>query len=312
MNDLILMDKSYFVKEHHKFDNITQINKIQLFDTNIYLIYARDYTNKPRTFLYDIQDKIHIHEFDAASQVGHPLFNNMSYKYGDSPRYLLFYESSIILEILSENSGNNLKAKITIILSELKHIESKISVVEINKKDFEMNTAAISNRAEIYQFKKNIFGFVLYQNICIVTIPNLEISKLSGYYHGYIDDNKHIIDKLIEKNLLLISGNNTYTLYDLITHKHLMSFEKEAINAIIDNWMITNVTQDNINKTKIYKLICEDEIPDEEKCTICQKRTERKKIIIPCGHTRYCNDCITIIKICKLCNKNIERVIEII
>jgi hypothetical protein len=49
----------------------------------------------------------------------------------------------------------------------------------------------------------------------------------------------------------------------------------------------------------------------KNECCVCFNSTERKKACVPCGHTLYCNSCISNLKNCSLCNQEISLVIDL-
>ena len=110
------------------------------------------------------------------------------------------------------------------------------------------------------------------------------------------------------KNTIFIQqqqqGNNTIW-YNYVEDKIIHTFSHYI--SIYDNVILEHKSDNSI----LYKILDDDDIPEEEQCIICYKRTLRKKILIPCGHTQYCKDCITKIKTCSLCRKNISNIIDI-
>jgi hypothetical protein len=64
----------------------------------------------------------------------------------------------------------------------------------------------------------------------------------------------------------------------------------------------------------MYKLSDEEDVNEENQCVICFKFTDKTKVLIPCGHAKYCETCIQKIKNdnCPLCNSKIHFVVKII
>lgn len=50
---------------------------------------------------------------------------------------------------------------------------------------------------------------------------------------------------------------------------------------------------------------------DENECAICFKITDRKRILIPCGHTKYCESCIQELKECSICKTQVNTIIRV-
>jgi hypothetical protein len=74
----------------------------------------------------------------------------------------------------------------------------------------------------------------------------------------------------------------------------------------LENQLIKEKSQ---SKAKLKKLM--RDIPFENKCIICESFTKCNKVCTPCGHYRYCNECIDVIKECALCRAEVDKVIVI-
>ena len=66
---------------------------------------------------------------------------------------------------------------------------------------------------------------------------------------------------------------------------------------------------------KIDIVIENPKMPIEPKesftCCICYEEITNKIALVPCGHTKYCSNCVEKIVVCSLCKKEIEKVINI-
>lgn len=57
-------------------------------------------------------------------------------------------------------------------------------------------------------------------------------------------------------------------------------------------------------------------LTDDEQCCICYKR-KSNKILVPCGHTRYCEECLTMLqfktvtKTCSICRQKVKNIITV-
>ena len=52
-------------------------------------------------------------------------------------------------------------------------------------------------------------------------------------------------------------------------------------------------------------------IKPENECVICYEYTDRKQVLVPCGHRKYCSKCIHIIKECSICKAKNVKVMKI-
>ena len=121
------------------------------------------------------------------------------------------------------------------------------------------------------------------------------------------------------QGILFLSDNQEVTIYDYINNKEL----HKIVNRHIPNQQGTKshiridqkneyyIIKDGQNTT-FYKFIKEEDIPDENKCVICFSRTQRKNVLVPCGHTQFCSKCAKEnLENCPLCRAKIEKVIKI-
>lgn len=53
----------------------------------------------------------------------------------------------------------------------------------------------------------------------------------------------------------------------------------------------------------------EEEVKEEDQCVICFGKKADNKVLVPCGHTSYCNECIEKIDSCSICRGKIENVL---
>ena len=52
--------------------------------------------------------------------------------------------------------------------------------------------------------------------------------------------------------------------------------------------------------------------PENCRCILCSGYTDRRKVLVPCGHTLYCSVCIIQLKKCNICYAPIDHVINLI
>lgn len=216
----------------------------------------------------------------------------------------------MFLEVINRGSDKELKCKITLRRLLIDQNDNKIIINENNKIDIEMSCQGVKHFAIINKLKKNLLCISLNGNIVFIDTKTFKINRIFGY-KGY-----ELSKNLISKNILILYGinSNTSIVYDFINHKELYRFEKENYSGIIDNILVTEEYKNNCSDQralKIYKLLTDDDIPDEEKCVICFNRTKKNQALVPCGHTQYCEDCINKIKKCSLCKTPIDKIIKI-
>ena len=143
--------------------------------------------------------------------------------------------------------------------------------------------------------------------------------KLCITLTNFIKENRIVLRKgalPILKSIL--SEHSIDELQELCKNTSLAGQETDKIktqNTIIEQLVIENQKQlEQINKLSeevAFLRRKEELIPSEYKCRMCFGFTDKKKILIPCGHTQYCNICITELTKCSLCGSNVNSVIEI-
>jgi hypothetical protein len=121
------------------------------------------------------------------------------------------------------------------------------------------------------------------------------------------------------QGILFLSDNQEVTIYDYvnnnelknIVNRHIPNPQGQRTSIRIEQKNEYYIIKDGQNTT-FYKFIKEEEIPDENKCVICFSRTQRKNVLVPCGHTQFCSKCVKEnMETCPLCRANIEKVIKI-
>lgn len=100
-----------------------------------------------------------------------------------------------------------------------------------------------------------------------------------------------------------------YDLYNFIKKKVIHTFEIDKAEEISYQDKIIYVS--GINKTTMYKVMDETEIPDEDKCVICFSLKTKNLCPVPCGHVNYCDACSKKINVCSICKTNITMFIKI-
>jgi len=121
----------------------------------------------------------------------------------------------------------------------------------------------------------------------IVSIYQTLHTKMNIIFYNCITDME-----MLEISSLMIENNIIY--YPIILMTSKMVIVQEQIKQNNGN------SPDKIN-SKIY-LLMQEPLLDIDKCEVCKKRTERNYTLVPCGHTKYCDECAKDIKLCVICN----------
>ena len=194
----------------------------------------------------------------------------------------------------------------------------KLSYENFNFKTETLNNLEIpyiNNSYGIKQLQGSEY-MVLFCNVpsklIIFDFKTLEIVR--EYSNKYLPYNDIIIN-----NILLIADKNELIIYDYINHRELQTIVNRHTpdqrgyksDILVEQKNEFYIIKDG-QKTSFYKFINEEEIPDENKCVICFSRTQRKNVLVPCGHTQFCSKCVKEnMETCPLCRANIEKVIKI-
>ena len=123
---------------------------------------------------------------------------------------------------------------------------------------------------------------------------------------------------LQESNINLFDMNNFIEMIIQLNNEYYMLFLTEAdIQHKLENL----IEEDSKKQKKIEELEqqiillrkeLQNAIPIENQCCICYGYTDKKIMIVPCGHTQYCLSCLNKISKCSLCNQEIFQKIKII
>ena len=132
-----------------------------------------------------------------------------------------------------------------------------------------------------------------------------------------------IEDKIIKESIILLnlyedSINNIITvIYDFVNNQELHRMkEGDKFVKVSDN--VYQVYNNKFNGhsyvySPIFTFVLKDsnDIPEDEQCVICFKRTDKKQVLVPCGHRQYCKECIKKVEICSLCRKPVNMVMDL-
>lgn len=182
-------------------------------------------------------------------------------------------------------------------------------------------------------------------DICCIDLENLKMNKIFGnsILHLSLFDNINCHERVnfvnnhfsnctcnlfIDRRFCFVLRNDNYVLYDVILNKEVKLFEnfmttqngtncngQAGIQRSVKNlveYRDGHVIYYDRESTHMYKLSdCDEEIAKDDECTICFNHTDRSQILVPCGHTKYCDICICKIKECSICHVNIKQIIRI-
>lgn len=140
-----------------------------------------------------------------------------------------------------------------------------------------------------------------------------DCNHITKYYNKYKYDN---INTIIFDSCYLNYKDNVWSLIELNTNKTLFKIEyKSSNNKIVDDYLYKNeelyIAIGSETHMMIYRI--GKKIIDNP-CLSCGKDniSNKKQIIIPCGHYKLCDKCFDIIKdICPICNMKIQKIINI-
>nr|QDY52315.1 hypothetical protein 6_27 [Mimiviridae sp. ChoanoV1] len=295
------------------FDGDINIEEMRLFDTvnfpNVLLIKKKLVTQQTsKYYLFDTIKNKDIYVFPrdkyplSGTFVG--LSNKMIY---DSSKQILTY---LTIYHNSPQIGGN-----KILLEKI-----KLSYQKFNFKTETLNTIELTypNNNETYNLESlpGTDYLILFPSkpnrLVIFDFKKLEI--IMEFSNKYLP-----FSHLRPQGILFLSDNLEVTIYDYINNKELQNIVNRHTpnpqgtknNIKIELKGEYYIIKDGLNST-FYKFIKEDDIPDENKCVVCFSKTERKNVLVPCGHTQFCSKCVKEnMETCPLCRANIEKVIKI-
>lgn len=170
----------------------------------------------------------------------------------------------------------------------------------------------LPNSSVMVLFSGGVYETMPPNKLVIFDFTNLEI--IMEYSNKYMHYNHLKIN-----NILFISDKNELIIYDYNNHRELKTItNKYTINPYGHQKDISIQKLDKYyiikdgKSTLFYTFINEDDIPNENKCSICFSKTDKKNIIVPCGHTQFCETCIKgRFDHCPICRSKVEKVIKI-
>jgi hypothetical protein len=127
-------------------------------------------------------------------------------------------------------------------------------------------------------------------------------------YHIVKKSAMNLIDDQI---IILCDDEKNYTVYDYQNRRELLSTKEKIIN--LENQRVYSTSEKG---TVVYAITQMSRIvPEDKRCIKCGEYTEKQYILVPCGHTNYCENCLDtygrIKKSCYICNQYVNDVIRI-
>ena len=320
--------------------NCSSIEQFVLLDEknfpNIYFVHAKYSSSTNRFFLYDNFINKEVHTFSTENVTKFHMNPKSITILNTNDDHIILYYNKMILEIKKKLESNKyiiLFDKISIeyrngriytkklgqaLKFDLDYAQSGSIPYHIKKSENDHSiyfvyphSAQNNNQNNKYKHTKSY----------VIDVKNMNVQKeFAGYVYQdniVINDNKHVI----------LEGMHEYIIYDYVTDNEVERIPKEI--KPVDAQSFTNLTEviivgkthisvkytdpNNPASTKmvLYKFMDDDEIPDSEKCVVCFAKTEKKKVLVPCGHTQFCEKCINDIQECPLCRKKVDLVMKI-
>jgi len=198
------------------------------------------------------------------------------------------------------------------------HTLNKLEI-SINQNNYSLSKLPSSNNVVIYNSSYYNYKDSKLVIIDLFTLDIIMEYTNKTYYYQKCDPVRGGPQQSLSDShpgLMFIIGNTELIIYDYNDNKELETIQCSKTPVIqyqqCDNYYIVNTGKNLL----FYKFIDEDDIPQENKCVICFSQTDRKRALVPCGHTQLCNDCIEetkkgLLKTCPLCRNDIDSVIKI-
>jgi hypothetical protein len=139
------------------------------------------------------------------------------------------------------------------------------------------------------------------------------IDTLPAYTFLYGNAEKKFIILASKTHLIIYcTKNDKKTMIDRQING-MLYFMIPRVELIDNNFLkitMSNELCDN-QVVMLYKIIEDSGIDEKDQCNICNGFTEKKRALVPCGHTQFCETCIGTVSMCPLCSENVTSVIVI-
>lgn len=151
----------------------------------------------------------------------------------------------------------------------------------------------------IIRSSKGINPIIIDRNIRVNSIFITIIQSLLSI-NPYKSDIQSVINKLFDLN-------EKYFYKFLSTTDITKKYEQSILKISEKEKEITELN----NKIKILEEKLKNAVPEENQCIICFGYTHKTKVLIPCCHTKYCDDCIMKLDTCSLCRTKVTMIKKI-
>lgn len=234
-------------------------------------------------------------------------------------KFIYIYNNITQLFSYIETYDNNQKCRI--MNYEIKNQNNIVNLIEKNKIELLNDNDKINIRNIIKLPESNILCF----NFSVNTkyYSPFVLTDLNTSIIFFKSNNIKYIKSIFLKTYIIFQCDNCINIiYDYQNKKELLTVEGVVRNKndmyndrgyhnntiFSDESIIVVYTK---NKQEVYKFKDIDELHEDKKCVICFSLTERNHALFPCGHTQFCEQCITQFSNCPICRKDVSSVIKI-
>lgn len=152
----------------------------------------------------------------------------------------------------------------------------------------------------INSFQNNSIKSIMHYSGVITEIIKQNKSTISTYV---FDSNA------ISENYVALCNNTHIRVYDFVNRKIILDCnEKKRIEFI--RWKNNSIIYKIGNTFKIREINNKND--NKDLCVVCLLSIDEKHVIIPCGHTQICSDCIQRITLCPICKINITSTLKLL
>lgn len=298
---------------------ISSSSSINEFDNenfeNVYLLSM--YQNKvPKTVIVNLLNNKIIHTMNYCYRLNQN-YNHIPILTNASANNKLYYGGNgIFLEIIHKDDTININK---FMLSKDENNLTIYNVINTQKMTIKRNTnPTTGNENKLSISFTNDYVIVSdNEDVQICNMDDNTIELFNKYQCHYYPHNING-SILLKKNIVIITSESEFIFYNLLTKeaKRTSKYSDGQLYTVSfligsnSNIICANFVKGTFNKSIIYK-VTDDEIADEDKCSICYNYTEKQNILVPCGHTQYCTKCITDLTKCAICRADVTQVMKI-
>jgi hypothetical protein len=133
------------------------------------------------------------------------------------------------------------------------------------------------------------------------------------------------VTKFIENNFVVLVDDDFWYVHDYVAKEDILRISTESYSSFFTSFhmskIITKFADSKIyvqynGQTKIFKITNKKELTNcNNNCIHCASPTNKEQVLVPCGHTSLCKECIDVsaneTKKCLICDGVVEKVINI-